>query len=268
MSKSDFKPWVDWFQSAPQRRPALPWANHAALPQASRDLIAGPLRLFQLGESSDARHLLRKVERYAFLHGKVDYARAMEAFIAEENHHSDILGRFMALEGIPKAKSHWADGLFRAIRHRLPLLESTTILFSAEVIAIPFYTALRDASPSPVLKAICTQILNDENNHLRFQAQSIRLFRSRLSKARKAWHNGMARVGMELALDLVWIQTGDLFLSVGCDFPGFRRLALAHWRQAWAIARGEAPLEAPLDRGFDRIWQSTEQFPTLQSTLS
>ena len=44
------------------------------------------------------------------------------------------------------------------------------VLATAEVLAIPYYTALRDATGSPLLRSICDRILAEETEHLRFQA--------------------------------------------------------------------------------------------------
>ncbi len=44
------------------------------------------------------------------------------------------------------------------------------VLATAEVLAIPYYTALRDATGSPLLRSICCRILTEEAQHLRFQA--------------------------------------------------------------------------------------------------
>ena len=44
------------------------------------------------------------------------------------------------------------------------------VLATAEVLAIPYYTALRDATGSPLLRSICSRILAEEAEHLRFQA--------------------------------------------------------------------------------------------------
>lgn len=98
----------------------------------------------------------------------------------EEQRHSACLLRFMQREGIPAASSHWVDTVFRRLRVLAGLELSLRVLVSAEIIAIPYYRALGAATRSPLLRAICARILQDEAVHLRFQASSL----SRLSASR------------------------------------------------------------------------------------
>ena len=59
----------------------------------------------------------------------------------------------------------------------LTLVACATVLVTAEVLAIPFYQALRDATRSSLLRAICVRILCDEASHLNYQALTIGLIR-------------------------------------------------------------------------------------------
>jgi len=244
-----FTPWVAWFGD--QAAPELPWDQHAPLDAVTRARVQGPLRLFQRGESSDARHLLGKAERFAYRTGQVDYYRALQALVAEEHRHAAWLGTFMELEGIAPARTSALDLVFRRLRHALPLPGAVALLMVAETIAEPFYRALHDATPSAVLKAICKQILADEALHLRFQAHSLRQLRTGLSApARRALDLG-ARAALTSALHALWPVTKDLFLSVDMDFPQLVRASRAQFRQLWAVVDQRAPLTAPLEREYD-----------------
>src|SRR5260370_19193697 len=100
-----------------------------------------------------------------------------EAFIAEEQGHSGILGRFLDRERIPRLTNHWLDGIFRRLRKLAGLEACATVLVTAEALAIPFYQALRDATRSRLLRSICVRILHDEAAHLNYQALTLGLVR-------------------------------------------------------------------------------------------
>ena len=248
-TNNEFRLWVGWFR---ENEPCqVPWNDHVPLADVTRERVQGPLRLFQRGESSDARHLLRKVQRYAYRTGQVDYYRAIEMLIAEEHRHATWLGEFMALEDIRPTKSNGLDTLFRTARHRLPLPGAIGLLMVAEIIAQPFYEALHDATPSAVLKTICKQILADEALHLRFQAHALRHFRATMGVFPQWALDLGVRAALKTALHLLWPATNELFLESGVYFPQLYHRCHAQLDQLWAIVRGEAPLTAPLLHEYD-----------------
>jgi hypothetical protein len=79
----------------------------------------------------------------------------------------------MESQGIPLVQRHWVDSVFRELRGLAGLELSLAVLVTAEIIAVPYYLALRTATGSPILKMICTRILEDEANHLRYQASMV-----------------------------------------------------------------------------------------------
>ena len=110
----------------------------------------------------------------------------MKLFIAEEQNHSGILGRFLDREGIPRLTNDWVDGAFRRLRKLAGLDICAMTLVTAEVLAIPFYQALRDATRSALLRSICVRILCDEAAHLNYQALTIGLVRRPLGERARA----------------------------------------------------------------------------------
>jgi hypothetical protein len=79
----------------------------------------------------------------------------------------------MQSQNIPMISHHWVDTIFRKLRGLAGLELSLTILVAAELIAVPYYRALREATDSLTLRNICTRILEDETAHLRFQASML-----------------------------------------------------------------------------------------------
>ncbi len=67
----------------------------------------------------------------------------------------------------------WSDAVFRVLRKGMGLGLMAGVLVCAEIVAVPYYTAVREATTSRWLKAICARLLSDEAMHLRFQATNL-----------------------------------------------------------------------------------------------
>lgn len=238
----NFAEWADWFRDFQGRQLPVDWNSMARVPEEAKETVARSVRQFQLGESSEALHLKKRVAKHVKRGGDRNYADAIEWFIFEENRHARLLGRFMATEDMPKAKKHFADSTFRFLRHMGDLLHQILILSAAEMIAVPYYSALRRATPSPILTNICNQILLDEAMHLRFQAHSILMLTQKKSVARLKWVRWKHRVLLELAVDIVWFGHADLFRLSGYDFQTFRLESLEQFELLWrTVLKQDAP---------------------------
>lgn len=180
--KLSARPWHDYFEYGNPHGP-LPWDDPYRLTEAEKRRITSSIQQFQLGEGSDGKGLLRR----GWAHGRATsdpyFAAGLALFIREEQRHSAYLGRFLDREGIPRLSSHWVDQVFRYLRSLSGLEWCTRVLVTAEVIAIPYYRALRDATESPLLRAICERILADEAQHLQYQAHNL----ARLTRHRSPW---------------------------------------------------------------------------------
>jgi hypothetical protein len=146
---------------------------------------------------------------------------ALELFIAEEQGHSGILGRFLDREGIPRISSDWLDAAFRRIRKLAGLELCASVLVTAETLAIPFYQALRDATRSPLLRSICVRILCDEAAHLNYQALTLGLIRRPLPDRARALHGFCHSILFHGTALLLWFQHRRVFRAAGRSFPRF-----------------------------------------------
>lgn len=242
----NFAEWADWFRDFQARQLPVDWNSMVRVPEEAKETVARSVRQFQLGESSEAKQLKARVATHVKRGGDRNYADAIEWFTFEENRHARLLGRFMATEDMPKAKKHPADSAFRLIRHLGGLLHQLLTLSAAEMIAVPYYCALRRATPSPILTNICNQILLDEAMHLRFQAQSILMLSSKYSAFRLRSLRWRHKVMLELAVDVVWFSHADLFRLGGYDFQSLRRESLEQFELLWrTILKQDAPEKQP-----------------------
>ena len=151
-------------------RQRVDWRVQPELTAEERSNILYSLRAWQLGETSDGRHLLAAASRHARAINDVDYTAAVTLFIREEQKHGNNLGWYLDTSGEPRLKRDWGDTLFRKIRYFNTSMELWTItVIIVESAAQVFYQALHDATNCPLLRSICKDILIDEAHHIKFQ---------------------------------------------------------------------------------------------------
>ncbi len=153
----------------------FPFSASPMLPPKEREMLAASLQQFQLGEGSDGLGLLSRAAEFSSKNGIPNLPEAMTKFIREEQRHSAVLGLFLDQELIPRLREHWVDGLFRKVRKLAGFELMLTVLVCAEFVAVPYYTAVHDATSSVTLKRIARRILLDEAQHLEFQADNLAL---------------------------------------------------------------------------------------------
>jgi hypothetical protein len=198
--------------------------------------IAKSIQQFQLGEGSKGQRLLDRGKKYAREADDSCFAAALTLFIREEQQHSRYLAAFMESQGIPRVARHWVDTAFRRLRGLAGLELSLTVLVTAEIIAIAYYSALREATSSATLKMICRRILEDEAAHLRFQASML----GRISSKRSSeWQRAAGKLHGQFLLGtiaLVWMEHRTVFQAAGYDFRRFREETLSEFGE-WQSLR-------------------------------
>jgi hypothetical protein len=166
--------WVDHFRWNGSVAMRVPWHIGPDLSGEERAAIAHSIQMFQLGENSEGRHLMRYSKEWASRTGDAAYPEAIRMLIAEEQRHASVLGRFMEINGIARIKRGCTDGIFWRARNLFGSLEvSISVLVTAEIIANIYYPALSEATASIVLRAICGQIHREEIAHVEFQTEQL-----------------------------------------------------------------------------------------------
>ena len=217
--------WLTFFRTNASTPDRIPWADHPTLSLDEYVAVVGSILEFQLGESSEGRHLQAAADRYALSNGDAAYATAIRLFIREEQRHAGYLGRLLAAEGVALELRTWADSIFRKLRHLGGLETTICVLLTAEIIAQVYYGALRRATRSPVLRAICRRVLADEAAHVRFQAERLAMLR----RPAVGWIGlclVLQRVLFGAALVVVWVNHGPVFRRGQLGLAGF-------WRAGW-----------------------------------
>jgi hypothetical protein len=218
---SRYEYWYRHFRQNREGPCALPWHDSYLLSAAERRLVTRSIQQFQLGEWARGRGLMRRASSHPVLATDPWFIPALELFIAEEQGHSGILGQFLDREGIPRLTNHWLDGVFRRLRKLAGLEVCATVLVTAEVLAIPFYQALRDATRSHLLRSICVRVLCDEAAHLNYQALTLGLIRRPLSDRARVIHSLCHSMLFHCTGLLLWQQHRRVFRAAGWDSRRF-----------------------------------------------
>jgi hypothetical protein len=215
--------WESWFHRSLANPPEIPWESAIRLTEAERKTICSSVAEFQLGEQSEGRHLKRAAGSYAHRSEDFAYSRAVDLFIREEQYHAALLGRFVDRECIARTRHTWVDSVFRSLRRFAGLETSICVLLTAEVIAKVYYRALLAATASPVLRAICRRILEDEAAHVEFQSERLAILR----RKRRSWLVAAAVLTQRLlfagSVAVVWCRHKSVLQSCNRSF-------LAYWR--------------------------------------
>ena len=181
--------------------------------------VVRSVQRFQVGESGDGANLLAKA---ASDRGPAAYPDAARLFVAEECDHARLLAALLAAAGAPTIRSHWSDTAFVRLRRALGLRLELMVLMIAEVVALRYYRALRDGSGDPLVSAVAARILDDEERHVPFHCERLRIgFAGSSARSRRAV--GFAwRVLFCAALAAVVLDHGSALRRLG-----MRRLRFA-----------------------------------------
>ena len=219
--------WLSFFRARRGRSIDLPWSEDVPLSEAQRDLIARSIATFQLGESSDGAHLLATARRFGARHGLSALAEITELFIREEQFHAALLAAYMKERGICLLRAQWSDRIFRSLRHLGGFEAAISVLLVAEIIALTYYRALAEATPSSVLRYICSIILSDEESHVSYEASlliRIRARRSPLVRRCERWLHAFLYAG---ALVVVYSGHRGVLNAGGYELRRF-------WTAGWS----------------------------------
>lgn len=229
--------WVHYFMHNQKHLMPHPWDDAYELSRNEIEAIGKSMATFQLGESSEGNHFISAGRRYIETSGDARYMDALKLFIAEENRHGMTLGRFMLKHHIPLKRKEWTDSIFRLARKLGELDLCISILVAAELIAKAYYTALRDATESPLLKGICEQILRDEKQHIYFQSSTLGRLRIGYSSGRIMLAEYLHRFLMLGTVVVVWAEHKSVFKAGGWKFMPFVRICFEELEDSLRIIR-------------------------------
>lgn len=169
MGTSEFAEWRRHFEAEAEwrRRTGDPdWGRGARAPES----VWRSLQRFQVGENGDGANLIGKADAAR----DAAYAAAVRLFVAEEQNHARLLARLLAAGGRPTLTTCWSDRVFVRLRRLLGLRTELLVLMVAELVAVRYYTAVRDGAKDPLVAEVAGRILADERRHIPFHCRRLR----------------------------------------------------------------------------------------------
>ncbi|HVN45612.1 MAG TPA: hypothetical protein VMT66_10180 [Steroidobacteraceae bacterium] len=229
MRPDELKLWLNHFEYHAQRPRQLAETLGDVLTPAERQLIAGSIATFQLGEQSQGNALLRAARRFADAHGLAALVRIVELFVREEQRHAALLGAFMKDHQIPLKSRDWTDRVFRRLRRLAGFELYLHVLITAELIGNVYYRALASATGCQRLKVLCRMLVADELVHVAFESQPLLALRA----ARPRWVRRLARLThrffLMITAHIVWLTHSRVLRHCGYGMRSFVRLCLAQY---------------------------------------
>lgn len=218
--------WIEHFQTSLNQR-RVDWSKQPRLHRIQHRRLIRSIQAWQLGETSDGRHLLCAAKGYATRVGDNDYLTAIQLFIREEQKHGEHLGKYLDRIGASRLRFDLGDWLFRRVRYFNSSIEAWTIsVIVVESFAQLYYSALARAAHCPHLTDICIDILKDEVHHIRFQLERLQML-----WVGRPW--GLCLLSLHSYRFLfygvtiaIWIAHGHVFRRSGQGFISYCRKAM------------------------------------------
>ena len=91
------------------------WNQDPKITPEQKASIIYSLKAWQLGETSDGKHLLAAATRHAHRTGDPEYINAVKLFIKEEQKHGSNLGKYIDLMGEKRAQKDWGGSARREL---------------------------------------------------------------------------------------------------------------------------------------------------------
>jgi hypothetical protein len=215
--------WIGHFKAnALEKR--INWDLKPNITPAEMCTILPSLQAWQLGETSEGKHLIAASTKYAHAIGDLPYIDAVKLFIKEEQKHGNNLGMYLDRIGQPRVTKNWGDSLFRRVRYFNTNMETWTLaVVVVESTAQIFYQSLKDATNCDLLKQICNDILIDEAYHITFQTERLAIIYDGKNNFSKAWRRIFYKYFFYMTATLVWIGHRKLFKAGGNSFDSYSR---------------------------------------------
>jgi hypothetical protein len=225
--------WVTYFE-----RNARAATSEDFKPPATRDLppevrrvLAASLPAWQLGETSDGRHLRAAARQYAIAQSDPRFLEAVDLFIKEEQRHGAALGDWLDRVGIARKTRDLGDSLFRACRYAIPnYVIWASVVVMVEAMAEIYYASVRRIVPCVRLQSECDRILRDEVRHIQFQCEHIATVRRRVPKIVRMGIGAIELGFYAVVCTAVYLAHGRLMNYAGLPLRKFVAVAAGKFR--------------------------------------
>ena len=231
----DFSAWKQYFKINKDHFSGIDWKVNDQLTAIEKKIIRSSIQQFPRGENSEGKHFFSFAKTFPYH----EYLECIKLFIAEEQTHAAVLGKFMYKHDIPKIRQHWVDGIFRWLRKFAGLENSVLVLVTAEIIAKVYYKALKHATGSVLLKNICDQVLKDEDQHIIFQCYALSYFHARKNFLKRFFTRSFHFVLMAGTIGIVWLYHGRVLKKGGYHFSNYYTETISIFFEAEKFIKNE-----------------------------
>ncbi|MEV0466230.1 ferritin-like domain-containing protein [Nocardia tengchongensis] len=228
---AEFTRWTTEFEAKARARARAGDPDNAGGATLHPDLVRS-IQRFQVGESGDGAHLIAKADAA----GDPVYAAAVRLFVAEERNHARLLLNLLHAAGEKPISAHWTDAIFVRLRRGLGLRLELMVLSVAEVIAVPYYRALRDGARDPLTTRTAALILADEQRHIPFHTHRLRLAFAPTPPVLRPLIRATWWAILHAAILVVLLDHGPALRQLGSTRTEFARTARAHFIPICATA--------------------------------
>ena len=229
MSSDELGIWLNHFEYHAQHPRALPSDVLDVLTAAERSLIARSIATFQLGEQSEGATLQRAAERFAWTHRQPSLARIVQLFIAEEQHHAELLENFMLDHGVALRRRDWTDAVFRRLRRLAGFELYLYVLITAELIGILYYRALERVTGCERLKLLCRTLVCEELAHVGFESHLLLALRTGRPVAMRGSLRLAHRLFLVTTACVVWLTQRAVLQRAGYRRRSFLSACLSQY---------------------------------------
>jgi rubrerythrin len=237
-----FQQWKEYFELNQTHFAHINFSKPDLFCVQEQKLYTASLQQFQRGEHSEGKHLLQYAKQY----GDTCYTDAIKLFIKEEQDHALVLGKFLHKHDLPRIKHHWVDGVFRFMRQLSGIENTISILLVAEIISKVYYKALQQATSSELLRAICEQILKDEEKHLHFQCATLRLLQVKSDKISQWLKSAYIKTVLTGTVVVVWKYHKIVLQNGGHTFKSFHQKNMSILSELLQMIKGQKEIPSAL----------------------
>lgn len=200
------------------------WNLAPAITEKQKRTILKSLQAWQLGETSEGKHLIAASKKHAQQTNDPHFLDAVKLFIKEEQKHGENLGKYLDRLHEPRIKADWGDTLFRQVRYYNTHMELWTLaVITVESTAQIFYQALKVSTQCKLLKQICTDILIDEAFHINFQFERLSIITRNKSRFSKLLRYYIYMIFYFLTITIVYAAHRKVFRAGGNNFNSYFR---------------------------------------------
>lgn len=209
--------WHDYFVHNAANRQDLPWHLGVSVPSDLKLSFIRSLQKFQIGESGDGHNLRRQ----AATAGDANYTAAIDLFIKEEQEHSRLMAGILKAVDAPLIQKDWSDACFVVLRRLFNLHHELFVLLVPEIIAKRYFKALHDGIADPVIRAVCRQILHDEEGHVAFHIDTLQKALGDAGLVRRVLTRTRWRIVFRLGCLVVMLDHGGILGKCGLSRTRF-----------------------------------------------